>query len=192
MSRPIPRRRYASPPSRWSRPSSPSSPFVSSSDAPWSGHQRRSRDWTFGGPDIAQFLRGNADASHEPQGGEIEMKKILTLLLIGMITLAPALVAAQTGAGTGSGSGAPGSSSGAGGSGSSKGGSGSPGATGSGSSSGSMSAPSSGSSSGSSPSASPSDSSSGSALSKITNQTDCKAAGGDWQASTGMCRAKAK
>jgi len=115
------------------------------------------------------------------------MKKMLTLLLIGMITLAPALVAAQTGGGSGSSSGAAGSSSGAGGSGTSKGGS--TGATGSGSSSGSMSAP---SSSGTAPSASPPGSSSDSSLSKITNQADCKAAGGDWQASTGMCRAKTK
>jgi hypothetical protein len=108
------------------------------------------------------------------------MKKMLTLLLIGMITLAPALVAAQTGSGAGS----PGAGSSTGSGTGSTGGSGSTGATGSGS------MPSSGSSSGSStaPSASPSGSSP--SLSTITNQADCEKAGGDWQASSNLCKAK--
>lgn len=107
------------------------------------------------------------------------MKKMLTLVLIGMICLAPALVAAQTGgaAGSGSSSGAAGSSSG----GSSTGGTGSTGATGS--PSGSSSSP---SSSGSSPSASPTTGD----FSKIQNQADCEKAGGDWQASTNLCEPK--
>ena len=113
------------------------------------------------------------------------MKKMLTLVLIGMICLAPALVAAQTGgaAGSGSSSGAAGSTSG----GSSTGGTGSTGATssGSGSSSGSPSS-SGGASSGTSPSASPTTGS----FSSIHNQADCEKAGGDWQASTNLCQPK--
>ena len=101
------------------------------------------------------------------------MRKIFSLVLIGIICFAPALVAAQaTSGGTTTGAGA-GSKGGATSSGSSTGSSGS----------GSMSTPpSSGSST--SPSASPS------SLSKIDNQADCVKAGGVWQASTKMCEAK--
>src|SRR6267143_276431 len=108
------------------------------------------------------------------------MRKILFLVLIGMVVLAPAIAAAQTGGASGSGT------TGAGGSSTTPGSTGGSGTTGSGS----MSTPSTGSPT--SPSASPSSSgtSTGKSLLTITNQADCEAAGGDWQASTSVCQAK--
>jgi hypothetical protein len=107
------------------------------------------------------------------------MRKILSLVSIGMIVLAPMIAAAQTGGATGSGT------PGAGGSSSTPGSSGSSGTTGSGS----TSAPSTGPST--SPSASPSSGgTTGKSLSTITTQADCEKAGGDWQASTSVCQAK--
>ena len=107
------------------------------------------------------------------------MRKILSLVSIGMVALAPAIAAAQTGGASGSGTtGAGGSSS-------------APGSTGSsGTGSGSTSTPSTGPST--SPSASPSSggATTGKSLSTITNQADCDKAGGDWQASTSVCQAK--
>jgi hypothetical protein len=108
------------------------------------------------------------------------MRKILSLVSIGMVVLAPVIVAAQTGGATGSGT------TGAGGSSSTPVSPGSSGTTGSGS----MSTPSTGPST--SPSASPSSggASTGKSLLTITNQADCDKAGGDWQASTSVCQAK--
>src|SRR5207302_3005625 len=117
--------------------------------------------------------------SDQNRGGEI-MRKILSLVLIGMVVFAPAIAAAQTGGATGGGT------TGAGGSSSTPGSTGGSGTTGSGT----MSTPSTGSPT--SPSASPSSSgtSAGKPLSTITNQSDCETAGGDWQASTSVCQAK--
>ena len=92
------------------------------------------------------------------------MQKLMLALLIGIIALAPAIAAAQTGS---SGGGKPGSST-----------------TSSGKSGGTTS---SGGSS-SSPAASPSGSSSD--LSKATTKAECEKAGGMWQAAANKCDKK--
>ena len=92
------------------------------------------------------------------------MQKLMLALLIGIIALAPAIAAAQTGS---SGGGKPGSSSTPAGQ--------SGGTTSSGGSS-------------SSPAASPSGSSSD--LSKVTTKAECEKAGGMWQAAANKCEKK--
>jgi hypothetical protein len=109
------------------------------------------------------------------------MQKLMLTLLVGIIALAPAIAAAQTGGGTGSpgsGSSTPSGTTGGSGSGlSTPGSSSTPG-------SGSTTAP----GSSSSPSASPSGT--GSDLSKITSRADCERAGGMWSAATNKCDRK--
>jgi hypothetical protein len=111
------------------------------------------------------------------------MQKLMLGFLVGIIALAPALAAAQSGSG---GSGA--SSSGAGSS--------SPGAAGSGSSSGagsgsgtSSGGATTGSSAGGSSTTSPSASPSGD-FAQYTTQADCEKAGGLWQFASNKCEKK--
>jgi hypothetical protein len=118
---------------------------------------------------------------------EMTMRKYVGAFLVGIIALAPAIAAAQSGSGGspgGSGAGSPGASgSGSGTSGSGASGSGNTAPGGSGSPS---DAPS------TSPSTAPSASPSGTSgdFAQYTSQVDCEQAGGMWHAASSKCEKK--